>query len=517
MSLAEALLLVLYFGTIIGLTAYGVHRCWLLWLWLRTHPGPPRPADPTDVADSALPSVIVQPPSVTVQVPLFDERYVAERVIDAVARLDYPRDRLEIQILDDSDDDTCAIAERCVEGWRRQGVPITYLHRDRRTGYKAGALQAGLEASRGDFIAIFDADFVPAPDFLRRVMPAFTDDHVGVVQARWTHLNRRHSLLTRAQAILLDGHFVIEHAARHRSGRFFNFNGTAGVWRRRCLEDAGGWQHDTLTEDLDLSYRAQLRGWRFVFLPDVAVPAELPSEIAGFKSQQHRWAKGSIQTALKLGPRILAARVPWRVKAEAAAHLTANLCYPILFALSVLLLPILWLRAHVLEPDAGLWFDGALFFGATVSITVFYSVAARAVDPDRWLRRLAALPVVFAIGIGLSVNNTRAVLEALLGHVSPFVRTPKHAITSTRGTWRGKLYLQRARLSAALETALGLYLVATLAYALDHGFFVSAGFISLFALGNLYVGILWTLQTRLGAAFNRKLRPVDVVAPAAAN
>ncbi|HKE00921.1 MAG TPA: cellulose synthase family protein, partial [Planctomycetota bacterium] len=416
MSLFEAVLIVLYFGTLGALSLYGIHRCVILYLYYRHRARRPVLAR----LDGDLPRV-------TIQLPVYNERYVVERLIDAAAVLDWPRDRLEIQVLDDSTDDTTTIADRAVREWRGRGLDIVHLRRSDRTGFKAGALAAGLRRASGEFIAIFDADFVPHPDFLRRVLPGFSSPRVGLVQARWTHLNRGYSLLTRAQAILLDGHFVIEHTARHRSGRFFNFNGTAGVWRRTCLDDAGGWEHDTLTEDLDLSYRAQIKGWRFVYLPDVVVPAELPAEINGFKSQQHRWAKGSMQTALKLAPRIARARIGIPIKIEAAVHLSSNICYPLLLLLSALLMPALWLRVRVLDPGAAFLFDLTLFVAASVSIACFYVASQREAERGQWLRRIADLPLVFALGIGLAVNNTRAVLEALVGHESEFVRTPKHA------------------------------------------------------------------------------------------
>ncbi|MBL8695664.1 MAG: glycosyltransferase family 2 protein [Planctomycetes bacterium] len=497
MNLFEATLLVLYFGTLVALCGYGLHRSGtlLLFAWHRRNAPPLVPAESVGVDGL---------PRVTVQLPIFNERYVAERAIDALAALDYPRDRLQIQILDDSTDDTRALCARAADRWRRRGVDMVHLHRSDRTGFKAGALREGLKSATGELVAIFDADFVPTGDFLWRVIPGFSDGRVGVVQARWGHINRDYSLLTRAQAILLDGHFLVEHTARNRSGRFINFNGTAGVWRRACMEDAGGWEHDTLTEDLDISYRAQMRGWKFVFLPDVVVPAELPSEVHGFKSQQHRWAKGSVQTAIKLGVRILRAPIPVRVKAEAFAHLSANVCYPLLLLLTLLLLPMLWMRTRVLDPGAGLALDVGLFFSASISIVAFYVAAERLSHERRGLRLILELPLVLALGIGLAVNNTRAVLEALVGYETPFVRTPKHAITATSGTWRGKVYFDRKVFSTLLELALGAYLVATVAYAVREEFYISAAFVALFAFGFLYIGGLSLLQAQLGALFKRR-------------
>src|SRR5262249_14633961 len=263
-------------------------------------------------------------PRVTVQLPLYNEMYVVERLLESVCAIDYPRDLLEIQVLDDSTDETQAIASAAVARYREKGFDVQYLHRDERTGYKAGALDAGLQSAKGEFVLIFDADFIAPPEVLRTTLGHFADPRVGMVQVRWGHINREYSLLTQVQSVLLDGHFVLEHGGRNRAGRFFNFNGTAGVWRPTGSEDAGGWQHGTLTEDRDLSYRAQMRGWRFVFVQDVVSPAEVPVEMNAFKSQQHRWAKGSIQTCRKLLPRILASPLPLPIKVEAAFHLTAN-------------------------------------------------------------------------------------------------------------------------------------------------------------------------------------------------
>src|SRR6267142_5716959 len=306
MTLAETLTLVSYFFVCIILAVYGWHRYYLVYLYLKNRGKEPKPGPPLSPA-----------PVVTIQLPLYNEMYVADRLIEAVCRIDYPRERLEIQVLDDSADETRSIAEQTVRRFAAEGIDIKYYHRVDRIGYKAGALEAGLKVARGEFVGIFDADFIPTADFLARLMPHFRDPKVGMVQARWGHINQDYSLLTKIQAILLDGHFILEHGGRNRGGRFFNFNGTAGVWRRSAIADAGGWQHDTLTEDLDLSYRAQLRGWRFVFVSDVIAPAEVPVEMNAFKSQQHRWAKGSVQTCLKLLPRILRADLPLGVKVEA--------------------------------------------------------------------------------------------------------------------------------------------------------------------------------------------------------
>ncbi|HSK80929.1 MAG TPA: glycosyltransferase, partial [Thermoanaerobaculia bacterium] len=353
-------LLALYYSVLVVLAFYGIHRFLLAMLYLKTRRlGPERPPDPEKW------------PVVTVQLPLYNEMYVAERLIDAVCRLDYPQERLEIQVLDDSTDETAEIVAAAVARHLKRGVDIHHLHRADRAGFKAGALAAGLARARGGLVAIFDADFVPRPDFLKQAVPYFADPSLGLVQGCWDHLNRGYSLLTRIEAILLDGHFVIEHTARNRSGCFFNFNGTAGVWRREAIVTAGGWEHDTLTEDLDLSYRAQLSGWRFLYLPELAVPSELPVDINGFKSQQHRWAKGAAQTGRKLLGKVLRAPLPFRVKLEAFVHLTNNASYPLMVLLALLVFPAMVLRRGTPIVSI-LLIDVPLFLAATASVLLFY-------------------------------------------------------------------------------------------------------------------------------------------------
>ena len=336
MTLTETLTLGTYFFVLIILAIYGWHRYYLVYLYMSNRDKEPKATTPLDPM-----------PVVTIQLPLYNEMYVADRLIEAVCAIEYPAGLLEIQVLDDSTDETCSIAELAVRRFAAQGHDIKYIHRTNRTGYKAGALEEGLKVARGEFVGIFDADFIPTSDFLVKLMPHFVDAKVGMVQARWGHINQDYSLLTKIQSILLDGHFVLEHGGRNRSGCFFNFNGTAGVWRRVAIDDAGGWQHDTLTEDLDLSYRAQLRGWRFVFVSSLVAPAEVPVEMNSFKSQQHRWAKGSIQTCRKLLPQILRADVPLGVKAEAFFHLTANFNYPLMCVLSILIFPSMVIRYNM--------------------------------------------------------------------------------------------------------------------------------------------------------------------------
>jgi len=437
-------------------------------------------------------------PAVTVQLPLYNEYYVVERLIEAVAALDYPRHALEIQVLDDSTDETQEVARRTVERQRQAGLDIHYIHRQNREGYKAGALEAGLRQARGEFIAIFDADFVPSPDTLRRTIPHLADPAVGMVQMRWDHINRDSSMLTRIQAILLDGHFVIEHTARNRSGRFFNFNGTAGIWRRRAIEEAGGWQHDTLTEDLDLSYRAQLAGWRFVYLPHVAAPGEVPVDINGFKSQQHRWTKGAIQTGVKLLGGIWTARIPLKVKIEATMHLSNNLAYLLMLLLSVLMWPALIVRHRYGLLDLFLW-DTPLLAAATVSVGAFYICSQVEIGRGVW-RALLHLPALMALGIGLSINNSKAVLEGLFGRSGEFVRTAKYRVEGQGAHWlRMKYAARRGRWIPLAELAMGLYFTAIVVEQCRLGLYLTVPFMMLFQAGYLYVGFLSLFQRSLSA------------------
>ena len=483
----QALVLGLYFGILVSLSVYGVHRAYLVYLYTRYRGGVPAPGGP-DTGDEPHRFL----PSVTVQLPIYNEMYVAERLIDAVAALDYPSARFEIQVLDDSTDETRQIAQRAVEHWAERGRDIRYMARRVRTGFKAGALAAGLRCAKGELIAVFDADFVPSPDFLLRSVPAFADPRVGMVQARWEHLNRDCSLLTRVQAILLDAHFVLEHGARHRAGCFFNFNGTAGVWRRVAIESAGGWHHDTLTEDLDLSYRAQLAGWRFRFLPDLAAPAELPVEMNAFKIQQHRWAKGSVQTCRKLLPAVLRAKLPGRTKLEAVLHLTANFNYPLMTALALVMVPALFIRAAV-DGSGLLLVELPLFGAATLSVVNFYALSQRELRAD-WLARLKYIPVLMALGIGLSVNNTRAVLGALSARRGDFARTPKYGVTRTSDDWSTRRYRQTGQLQPIVEVGLGLYFTAAVLYAVSVGVLTPLPFLMLFQAGFLFTGLQSLVQ-----------------------
>jgi cellulose synthase/poly-beta-1,6-N-acetylglucosamine synthase-like glycosyltransferase len=496
MSALELSVVVAYALLLLVLSVYGSHRYAMAYLYHRHKYRLPTPK-----------ARFEQLPRVTVQLPIFNELYVTERLIAAVARIDYPRELLEIQVLDDSTDETQAIARACVDRLRAEGLDISYLHRTNREGFKAGALANGLAVAKGELVAVFDADFVPAPDFLTRSVHFFTDPGVGMVQARWGHLNRDYSALTQAQAILLDGHFVIEHTARNRSGRFFNFNGTAGIWRRTAIEGGGGWQHDTLTEDLDLSYRAQLEGWKFVYLADLVAPAEVPVEMNSFKSQQHRWAKGSIQTALKLWPLIRRAELPREVRREAFFHLTANIAYLLMIPLTILL-PI----TVVVRVSHG-WYEVLLldipfFAAATFSVVSFYATS-QAEQGRGWWERIKYLPLVMALGIGLSVNQARAVVEALMGYETGFTRTPKHGVKGAGESVARKRYKAAVTFQPIVELALAAYMTYGIMYLVEREVYYSLPFLLLFQAGFAYVGLASVYEALRGTVlrWSRALLP----------
>jgi cellulose synthase/poly-beta-1,6-N-acetylglucosamine synthase-like glycosyltransferase len=497
-------LLIPYFIVLILLASYGLHRYVLVYLYYKnkqkriTHPA----------------AQFTELPLVTVQLPMFNERYVAERLVDCICRLKYPKEKLEIQVLDDSTDETREVVRDLVERYAALGHCITYHHRTNREGFKAGALQEGMKTAKGEFIAIFDADFTPPEDFLLKTIHYFSDPTIGMVQTRWTHINRNYSFLTEVEAILLDGHFVLEHSGRACSGVVFNFNGTAGVWRARAIEDAGGWQHDTLTEDTDLSYRAQLKGWKFVYLQDVECPAELPVEMTAFKTQQARWAKGLIQTGKKILPQVLKSDVPRHTKIEAWYHLTANLSYPLMIVLSVLLLPAMIIRFYQGWFQM-LYVDLPLFLASTFSISSFYLVSQRELFPKTWPRALLYLPFLMALGIGLTITNTRAVLEALLGKQSAFTRTPKYRVENKTDKVRTSKYRRRLGWVPWIELLVGTYFALTVYYALLNENYITVPFLLLFVVGYWYTGLMSLLQGRfvnlsLSAESHSKPFPVGV-------
>lgn len=474
-----------YFACLLSLGALGLHRLYLVGLYLRT-----RSRSPVLPAARRLPRV-------TVQLPVFNEVYVVDRLLDAIAALEYPRDRLEVQVLDDSTDSTRLRVARRVSELRAEGLDIVHLHRTDRTGFKAGALAAGLEQARGELIAVFDADFAPTPDFLRRTVPHFERPEIGMVQARWAHLNAESSWLTRIQAMFLDAHFAIEQAARSRSGRFFNFNGTAGVWRRQAIADAGGWQHDTLTEDLDLSYRAQLCGWQFLYLPEPAAPAELPESVAAFKSQQRRWTRGAVQTARKLLGQVWRSRLPLAVKIEATIHMTANAAYPLMTGLSLLAFPAMLWRRHAIGPDP-LVADLPVLAFATGSVCVFF-VAAQVAVGAGWRRAVIRLPALMALGAGISISNTLAVVQGLRGGPGTFVRTPKSG-GRRGGSANGGSYRSAHGAAPLLEALMTAYLGWCTAAAVAAGMYSSLPVLLLFLAGYGYVAFLSLSDVRVHVA-----------------
>jgi len=486
-------LLIPYFVVLVLLASYGIHRYALVYLYYKNKEN-----------SSGEPGQrFSELPRVTVQLPIFNEQYVVDRLLQAVCRLDYPREKLQIQVLDDSTDETKDVARDLVEHYAEQGFSIAYLHRTNRTGFKAGALQEAMKSATGEFITIFDADFVPPQNFLERTIHHFTDPHVGMVQTRWSHINRNYSFLTEVEAILLDGHFVLEHSARARSHVFFNFNGTAGVWRRQAIEEAGGWQHDTLTEDTDLSYRAQLKGWKFIYRQDVECPAELPVEMTAFKTQQARWAKGLIQTGKKILPRVLKSDQPFRVKLEAWYHLTANLSYPLMVVLSVLLLPAMVIRFYQGWFQM-LYIDLPLFLASTFSISSFYLVSQRELFPKTWPRAILYLPFLMSLGIGLTLTNSCAVIEALVGRQTPFARTPKYRVESKKDRVQAAKYRKRLGWVPWAELLIGSYFALTVYYAVENENFLTVPFLLLFVIGYWYTGLMSLLEGRLSAL---SLRP----------
>jgi len=417
-------------------------------------------------------------PFVTVQLPIFNELYVVERLIDNIAQFDYPRDKFEIQVLDDSTDETVEISRKKVEAWKLKGINIELITREKRTGFKAGALSEGLKTAKGEFVAIFDADFVPNADFLRRTIPYFiSDPKVGVVQTRWEHLNKNYSILTKIQAFALDAHFTVEQQGRNAAGYFINFNGTAGIWRRQCIDDAGGWESDTLTEDLDLSYRAQIKGWKFRYLEDIGSPAELPVAMNAIKSQQFRWTKGGAETAKKNIKRIWASDVKLGQKLHGTAHLLNSQVFLMTLVCAILSVPLLLFKNVI--PSFSTWFTLlSVFIACFLILGAFYycSIYRRFKSRMRAVGYLFSIfPLFLSMSMGISLHNTIAVLEGVLGFKSPFIRTPKFAITKTNKNWKTNKYLEKKiSMRTILEFVLSLYFLfgAVVAFLLkDFGLF----------------------------------------------
>jgi len=480
-NLGNIIWTICYTIVLLGLSLYGIHRYVIIYLYLKHRKNLPKPKGQFEAL-----------PRITVQLPIYNELYVVERLINAVAALDYPRELLDVQVLDDSTDETRELAAQKVAELKATGLDITHVHRTDRTGFKAGALENGSKICKGDFILILDADFVPAPDVLKKTIHYFTDEKIGMIQTRWGHLNRTYSMLTRVQAMFLDGHLLLEQTGRNRAGRFINFNGTAGVWRKTCIADAGGWQHDTLTEDLDLSYRAQIKGWQFVFLPELVTPAELPVDMNGFKSQQHRWTKGSIQTCRKLLPALWRADVPFLVKVEGTVHLTCNYTFLLLACICVLMHP------GTGGTTGSVWrtilLDIPIFATGCLPAVIFYMVSQRELYPRSWWKEILYMPALFALTIGLAVNNAWAVLQAMCGHESEFTRTPKYGIKGKKHNWKKSKYSPLKTVLPFVELGFAIYFIRFLYLGIMASNWFSIPFLLLFAGGFTYVATCSILQ-----------------------
>ncbi len=422
---------------------------------------------------------------VTIQLPLYNELYVVERLINSICEIDYPKNLMEIQVLDDSTDETVEIAAKIVARKKKEGFDIEHIRRSNREGFKAGALKEGMKIAKGEYIAIFDADFIPQKEFLKKTLSFFSDEKVGMVQTRWEHINGDYSILTRAQALALDGHFVIEQTVRNKAGFFINFNGTGGIWKRACIEDAGNWEADTLTEDLDLSYRAQLNGWRFVFLKDFTSPAELPSEINALKNQQFRWTKGAIETAKKILPLVWRSKVPLRVKLQATFHLTNNLVFPFILLAAILNVPLIFIKNS--GPHQLYFAVMSLFVLAFVSSFMFYLYSQKDIRDD-WRKKIVLFPLFMAGSMGFAVNNSRAVFEGLLNRKSEFVRTPKFKVEGNKDSWLGKRYTnKKLGLSVIVELIMAVYCLIGVAASIYFLEIAALPFQFLFFLGFSFV------------------------------
>ncbi|MEM7344081.1 MAG: glycosyltransferase [Chloroflexota bacterium] len=466
-------LLLLYGGNVIYLSAI---------TWWQGH-RLPADTEPT----------LVELPKVTVQLPIYNELYVAARLIEAAAALDYPSHLLEIQVLDDSTDETIEVVRETVARIKQQGLDIVHLHRDDRTGFKAGALQAGLQSAKGEFVAMFDADFIPTATFLKKTVPYFENDRVAFVQARWGHLNPDYSLLTLLQSLALDAHFMVEQFARSNNGYWFNFNGTAGVWRRTAMEDAGGWKADTLTEDLDLSYRVHLNGWEGRYLRGLVVPAELPVSISAFRRQQHRWAQGSLECAKKLVPDIWRAALPFKLKLQATLHLTTHCIHLLIFTLTISY-PLLALSSA----DYGDWivlFGFGYIFNITTLAPAFFFIIGQQQQGRSWQQIIPKILFFMALGSGLMLNTVRAAWQAFSRRQTPFERTAKFGITQQAQDWTHK---QRYQLKldpiVYFEIALGVYCLGTIWLAIYLGNWAIALYTALFGVGLWFVSILTIVQ-----------------------
>ncbi|MBV6493149.1 MAG: hypothetical protein LDLANPLL_01164 [Turneriella sp.] len=481
--------LVIYIVDILFLFYYGVHCFVMVRLFFKHR----RNCETDENRLEELTKKMKSWPRVTVQLPMFNEYYVAERLIDTTMKVKYPKDRLEVQVLDDSTDETTDLVRKKVAYYKKKGFDIKLIHRVNRQGHKAGALREAQEKARGEFIAIFDADFMPAEDFLIKTVPYFYEaEDIGMVQTRWGHINADYSILTKGQSLGIDGHFTIEQIARGGSGLWMNFNGTAGIWRKKCIYDAGNWSSDTLTEDFDLSYRAELKGWRFKYVVDVVNPAELPATVSAYKSQQFRWCKGSIQTTVKLAPTIFRTNLPWKVKLEALTHLTNYLVHPLMVINILATLPVLYFSERLGNiPDAIIGIAAVFFSLGTFGPIAMYLVSQKVLY-NRWANRVAWMPILTMIGTGIAVSNTRAVWQAFTGKKSTFIRTPKLRIegqtdkVAERMKYAGHVKLDK---TPFLEFLMGLYCLVIIytAFAFNRTMFVP--FMAMYASGFLYISL----------------------------
>ncbi len=467
----------LYVISLVCLSIYGLQALLMSLLFLlKWKRNPPSPPDPKDW------------PSVTVQLPIFNEEYVIERLIDCVSNLDYPSNKLSIQVLDDSTDETTHLAANKVEYYRKRGVNISFLHRNERTGYKAGALAAALPQAAGELIAVLDADFLTPRDFLKRMVPYLAaDPHLGMVQARWGHLNADYNLLTRSQALFIDGHFVIEQTARSRSGLLFNFNGSGGIWRKSCIVDSGGWQSDTLAEDLDLSYRAQLKDWRISYLPNVVIPGEIPPGIAAFKQQQYRWARGAIQV-LRKHFTVLSAnkQLSLHQRVMAYLHLSGYLTHPLMLVFLISCLPVVLDRGHGIPYLP--WLSLAGLGGP-----VLFGLSQASIYRD-WLRRLVNLPILICLEMGIAYSNTRAVFAGFGHKTGVFDRTPKFSLVAHRDSWQSNKFWRKPDANIIAELLLGVYSAITLGFATKY-FPPLIPALVMFTLSFLYIGVTGLIQS----------------------
>lgn len=473
----ENFILSLYFLSLSILFGFGIHGLVLLIYYRKTSKETPK--------ELLIPEDL---PQVTIQLPMYNEMYVVERLIKSVCNIEYPKDKLEVQILDDSTDETQTICQNIVKEYQMKGFDISYIHRTNRQGFKAGALKEGLVVAKGEFVAIFDADFIPKKEFLMKTVPHFQNPNIGMVQTRWEHLNEDESYLTKAQALALDGHFVIEQQVRNKAGFFINFNGTAGIWRKSCIEDAGNWQADTLTEDLDLSYRAQLKGWKFVFLNNVTSPAELPADINALKTQQFRWTKGAVETAVKILPKVWKADLPPKVKFECFIHLTSNIVFPFIILVALLNVPLVIIKNTVAGVDV-YYSLMSVFVLASVSTFLFYTFSQKAIHWD-WQRRLMLFPVFLAGSMGFAVTNTKAVFEGLIGKKSEFARTPKQGDILKEKAKDIKYRQRKISPVVFFELGLALYFVFGISVSIFYLEIAAIPFQLMFLIGFGTIGIM---------------------------